>query len=876
MFEDSKKNSWVGSTKSLFVKAHTQSSFSTASLISLAEKPIVRYIAESPDSSIWLSTLGAGIIRMRDFKPDYVFKRFGLGTHVTRSITIDPRFSTDPNSYVLWVTTESRGIHRLNVQNDSVSIITITKENGLIDNTIHTIVFDDANNLWMTSNNGLNAVKSEDMDSFLAGSIPYLPTQNFYERDGLPSNEFNGGFQSTGFKSKSGLMYFANQKGLVSFNPATLIQDKSIAKVFIEDVYVNNKHFHVKSKKNNSLNLPSGIYDIKIFVSIIQPSSSHDQKLYYKVNNQQTEWLEINQGQPLNLSSLDWGTYSISIKSSLNLTVDSSITRFTVHVAPFWYQSISFYLFLASIGIALIYVIIKTRTQYVIRQNQDLEKLITRRSTELQIEQQKNLIASQKMISELTHKNNIIKSIHSLIQQPSKLLFESLTVWSTNYKEVLHDSSITSFNELISQSKSVSEKLDRSIKLLSNQHEEVEFSKEEINLNDLLHYVASSLKKKSISLQARSTFPFEDIGVFSVFDGVIVQTALVDLIEFVLRNENASVHATLSKAELYSTLTLEFSNVEHVIIDSIISHVSTNEKNNVLDSSTDIHYLSLLSSLKRVFENSIGIEGEKTSANTFQITFSFLTSYLGSSNRETNTQEKSFIKSIEEKNQQKFKIAIFDSSKNYSEIIERNVLPNCELEIMARNGIHGYAQTIAESDMILLDSNFTYGDPFNLIKTARNGLNGDKLTIVLMTTVFDAKEQHAALRIGADMYITKPLSNDALVAQIESLLSFRKRLLQSIESHTEQLKLPESGITRSDREFMERVLSVIKQNISNPDFTVESLSDIMKYNRTSLSKRIKKLVNRNPSSILQELRIVKAVELLQTNEYNISEVAYTC
>jgi AraC-like DNA-binding protein/ligand-binding sensor domain-containing protein/CheY-like chemotaxis protein len=876
LFQDSKKNIWIGSTKDLFVKSPRQKNFSNASIISLTEKPTVRFIIESPDSSIWLSTSGAGLIRMNDFQADYVFKRLGLGDYVTRTIVLDPKYSSNPDSYILWVTTESHGIHRITVRNDSISIFSVKKENGLIDNTIHCIVFDDNLNFWMSANNGLSVVKRTDMDKFISGAIEYLPTHNYYDRDGLPSNEFNGGFQSTGFKGKSGLIYFANQKGLVSFNPRSLIQNKKTPKVFIEDVFVNNKPTLLNLNKENSLHLASGIYDVKLFISLISPSTSHVQKLFYKVNNHPTEWLEIEQGQPLNLSSLNWGTYSISLRSTLNPVEESLITNFSIIVNPLWYESPIFFISLGFLGVIFIYFTVKVRTQLVVKQNEKLENIIRKRSIELQTEQLKNLEASQKMVNELTNKNNIIKNIHSLIQQPSKLLYESLTVWADNHKEVLSDSSISSFNELIIQSKTVSEKLDRSIKLISSQDDDVEPAHEVINLNDLLHYIANSLKKKSISLQTRSSFSFEEVAIFSVFDGLMTQTALVDLIEFILRDENTSVYATVSNGEEVSVLSLNFNSVQESSIDSLQVLVSTIEQPFTKITSSDINYLSVFSSLKRLHENNIGIEVTKIDDERLQINFLFIIDSIGSVKSGNSDIKTSLINTIEEKTQNTFKIAIFDSSKNYKEIINNNLLTNCDLAIMSRNGIHGYATTIAESDMILLDSNFTYGDPFKLIETARSGPNGDKLTIVLMTTVFDTKEQNTALRIGADMYITKPLSNDALVAQIQSLLSLRKRLLQSMESHTKQLKLPDSGITRSDREFMEKVISSIRQNISNPDFNIELLAQSMKYNRTSLSKRIKKLVNRNPSFILQEFRIVKAVELLQTNEYNVSEVAFAC
>jgi AraC-like DNA-binding protein len=126
------------------------------------------------------------------------------------------------------------------------------------------------------------------------------------------------------------------------------------------------------------------------------------------------------------------------------------------------------------------------------------------------------------------------------------------------------------------------------------------------------------------------------------------------------------------------------------------------------------------------------------------------------------------------------------------------------------------------------------------------------------------------------MYFSKPVSDSGTIEQIRSLLNIRKRLASSFQTHRNTLVHNSEGILQSDKKFVERSIAVIRQHLSSQEFNVKALSSLMNYNRSSLSKRIKKVVNKSPSEIILELRIIKATELLQSDTYNISEVAFAC
>ena len=78
----------------------------------------------------------------------------------------------------------------------------------------------------------------------------------------------------------------------------------------------------------------------------------------------------------------------------------------------------------------------------------------------------------------------------------------------------------------------------------------------------------------------------------------------------------------------------------------------------------------------------------------------------------------------------------------------------------------------------------------------------------------------------------------------------------------------------ADRKFIEDIDLYIRDNMSNPDTSVESMSAHLCISRVQLYKRMISLMGTTPSEYLRAKRIKYAEHLLHSNEYNISEIAY--
>lgn len=79
-------------------------------------------------------------------------------------------------------------------------------------------------------------------------------------------------------------------------------------------------------------------------------------------------------------------------------------------------------------------------------------------------------------------------------------------------------------------------------------------------------------------------------------------------------------------------------------------------------------------------------------------------------------------------------------------------------------------------------------------------------------------------------------------------------------------------MNKADEEFMNKVINVIQENISDENFNVERMADILCMSRSSLLRKIKILFNLSPIDFHRLIRLKKAAELIQEGKYRIGDI----
>jgi len=80
--------------------------------------------------------------------------------------------------------------------------------------------------------------------------------------------------------------------------------------------------------------------------------------------------------------------------------------------------------------------------------------------------------------------------------------------------------------------------------------------------------------------------------------------------------------------------------------------------------------------------------------------------------------------------------------------------------------------------------------------------------------------------------------------------------------------------TTFNGEFIKQAEAVILDNISDEQFGVSELADIMNMSRSSLLRKIKKQTELSASQFIRQIRLQKSMDLLKTTSLNVSEISY--
>lgn len=179
-------------------------------------------------------------------------------------------------------------------------------------------------------------------------------------------------------------------------------------------------------------------------------------------------------------------------------------------------------------------------------------------------------------------------------------------------------------------------------------------------------------------------------------------------------------------------------------------------------------------------------------------------------------------------------------------------------------------------DMILTDVMMPEMSGLELAKAIKEDINISHIPLVLLTAKTDMENKLEALQYGVDDYITKPFSSAYLEARIENLLKLRKQLQELYRSSLTSGVISPSkpSVVSQDDIFIQRIMTFIEQNIDNSELTIEDIAMHIGFSRSAFFKKLKSLTGLAPVEFLKEVRIQRAAQLIETGEYNFSEITY--
>ncbi|MGN6182658.1 MAG: ligand-binding sensor domain-containing protein, partial [Thermoanaerobaculia bacterium] len=191
---------------------------------------LVVAIREAADGSLWLAKPRC-VEHYANGELTTYGVREGLRSDTITSLTIDERDGS------VWVPTMGDGL--IHIQDGRVRTYRIA--DGLLSDSIYVVVQDRAGDLWISAGNGLLTIHRTDLEAFDAGKTNTLATRVFHKADGLKSNDFSGGFDRAGWREADGTLWFPTTRGFAEVDPRDLHIDLTPPRVRIESVLADGE-----------------------------------------------------------------------------------------------------------------------------------------------------------------------------------------------------------------------------------------------------------------------------------------------------------------------------------------------------------------------------------------------------------------------------------------------------------------------------------------------------------------------------------------------------------------------------------------------------------------------------------------------------------
>lgn len=238
----------------------------------------VTAIEVTPDNSVWIGTGGDGLWQLAGNSLHHIDKTGG-GIH---TLHLDAQGA-------LWIGTAEQGLYRW--QDGWLARFATTE--GLPDNSITQIMEDDTGRLWLGSRHGIICVNANSLNELARGSTTNIAPLVFGRKEGVPAIECTSGVFPSGLKSRSSLLWFPIQQGVVVVNAHYQPDTAQAPRTLLEEVLVDG-HSDDAFLNNPSrpLRVSPGKHQVEFRYTGLKSSTPEAVRFRYQLEGLDSGWVE--------------------------------------------------------------------------------------------------------------------------------------------------------------------------------------------------------------------------------------------------------------------------------------------------------------------------------------------------------------------------------------------------------------------------------------------------------------------------------------------------------------------------------------------------------------------------------------------------------
>jgi YesN/AraC family two-component response regulator len=164
-------------------------------------------------------------------------------------------------------------------------------------------------------------------------------------------------------------------------------------------------------------------------------------------------------------------------------------------------------------------------------------------------------------------------------------------------------------------------------------------------------------------------------------------------------------------------------------------------------------------------------------------------------------------------------------------------------------------------------------DGIEMCKKIKKNIHTSHIPVIILTAKSGLENEKEGLETGADEFVLKPFNIEILKLRIENILRTKQQWIQRFQTDI-NIKTFTKLSNKLDQQFLEKAIEIIKKNIDNPEFTVETFSSEIAMSRSALFKKLKSITGQSTTEFIRSIKLKKAIKFLKSSKYSITEVIF--
>lgn len=784
------------------------------------------------------------------------------------------------NSYVLTFTGGINQIISNNLLTDQIQFKTYTKRNGLVSDLVLSMIEDQQKNLWVISENALTRFNPE-KETFEYYDKKYMQ-QELYFTEAAPVLENNQ-------------LLLGTDIGILKISPEHLQKSNYAPPIVFTGFKIQGTSQDLDINDLEELRLKPSERNVTFQFAALDYVAPESISYAYRLKGLEEKWNEVDNSRSASYINLPPGEYELQIRSTNSDGVWMEKARILpITVLPtFWetYWAWILYVVLFVLSTAtIVYIILYIyRLRHQINIEQQLANIKLRFFTDISHELRTPLTLIASPVSEILEHETLTTNAR-----------KHLTLVHKNTERMLHlVNQILDFRKIENKKMKVLLEKTDVLSLLQKVMDNFRLIAEEKNINYQLE----------TNQEAIETWIDQD-----KFEKIIFNL-LSNAFKYTPANKSITVIANVESSRLIVSIKDEGIGIDLQKQQTLFQRFETLVKFNILQPSSGIG-LSLVKELIELHCGNIEVKSQPGVGSEFTVIFPMNQKvYEGRENTEFILNDGNSVPA-EKKNEIRPMVEIAsmaditpsETAKEPNQIsneedpvsiliVEDNVeLRNFLSDILsesyrvltATNGQEGLDQAREYiPDLIISDIMMPAMDGLDMVKNIKENREICHIPIILLSAKSSLDDRISGLEQGIDDYITKPFSATYLKIRIKSLLHQRKELqeiywkawsekLNNTQETTLEEKLTPSQpqIISYDEQFMQQVMQVMEEQMENSELTVDEFAQLLNLGRSVFYQKLKSIIGLSPVDFIREIRIKRAVQLIDSGEYNFSQVAY--